>query len=142
MNWANCTRCGQAYTRIDGGRDLCPACLRQEDDNFGLVFRYLTTRPSATAQEIAQETGVEIKEIYRYLRENRLQLVKLDTGLNCEGCGIPISQGKMCERCFQTLAKEFQNDIAKIKETHKNLSRTPPPNQIKDPKYLKKYRGE
>jgi flagellar operon protein (TIGR03826 family) len=142
MNWANCTRCGQAYTRIVSARDVCPACLRQEDDNYSLVFRYLTNRPSATAQEIAQETGVDLKEIYRYVRENRLQLIKNDTGLYCESCAIPISQGKMCERCFQNLAKDLQNDIAKTKETHKTAHRIPPANPIKDPKYLKKYRGE
>lgn len=146
MNWANCSRCGRAFTRIAGRRELCQSCIREEEDNYTLVFRYLSTRPAATAQEIAQETGVDIKEIYRYVRENRLRLVKNDTGLFCEGCGIAISQGKMCEKCFQKLAAEIQNDIVKTKENHKeSIPSSPKPSSRKskkDPKYLKKYRGE
>ncbi len=142
MNWANCSRCGQAYTHVEGGRDICPACVRVEDDHYGLVFRYLSTRPSATAQEIAQETGVDIKEIYRYVRENRLQLIKNDTGLFCESCGIPISQGKMCEKCFQKLSADIQNDLLKTRENLKKYHKTDVGKFVKDPKYLKKYRGE
>lgn len=146
MNWANCSRCGRAFTRITGGRDLCQSCVREEEDNYTLVFRYLSTRPAATAQEIARETGVDIKEIYRYVRENRLQLVKNDTGLFCEGCGIAISQGKMCEKCFQKLASEIQNDIVKAKENRKEPAKNSPKSHSrklkKDPKYLKNYRGE
>jgi hypothetical protein len=125
---------------------LCQPCTREEEDNYTLVFRYLSTRPAATAQEIAQETGVDIKEIYRYVRENRLRLVKNDTGLFCEGCGIAISQGKMCEKCFQKLASEIQDDIVKAKEHLKDSPKTspksPPRKLKKDPKYLKNYRGE
>ena len=146
MNWANCSRCSRAYTRIKGGKDICPSCIREEEDNYTLVFRYLSTRPAATAQEIAQETAVDIKEIYRFVRENRLRLVKNDTGLFCETCGIPISQGKMCEKCFQKLANEIKNDLDKTKENRKlpakTASKTPARSFKKDPKYLKKYRGE
>ncbi len=148
MTWANCSRCGRAFTRATGSRDICQSCTREEEDNFTKVFRYLTTRPAATAQEIAQETSVDIKEIYKYVRENRLRLVKNDTGLFCEGCGMPISQGKMCEKCFQKLASEIQQDIVKTKENLKASSHAPtntktaPRLSKKGPKYLKKYRGE
>ena len=95
MNLANCSRCNRVYTAVPGGRDICPYCVKEEDSNYLKIFQYLSTRPAATAQEIAQDTEIDIKEIFRYVRENRLRLVKGDTGLFCDNCGIPIAQGKM-----------------------------------------------
>lgn len=115
MSWANCTKCGKVFNQVPGGRDICLICIKEEENNYTKIFHFLSTRPSATAQEISQETGIDIKEIFRYVRENRLRLVKVDTGLYCESCGIPISQGKMCEKCIKTLSEELKNDIDKFK---------------------------
>ncbi len=139
MSLANCTRCGRVYTLVPGGRDVCPACIKEEDDNYLKIFHYLSTRPSATAQEIAGATDVDIKEIYRYLRENRLRLVQGDTGLRCESCGMPISQGKMCENCAKKLSEEIKSDIEKFKQ---NKPKEVPPGGSRDPKYLKERRGK
>ncbi len=139
MNLANCSRCGRVYTLVPGGRDLCPACIKEEDDNYLKIFHYLSTRPSATAQEIAQATEVDIKEIYRYVRENRLRLVQGDTGLRCESCGMPVSQGKMCENCTKNLSKEIQSDIEKFKQ---NKPKEASQGGGRDPKYLKERRGK
>jgi flagellar operon protein (TIGR03826 family) len=139
VNLANCSRCGKVFSTVPGGRDICPACLKEEDSNYLKVFHFFSTRPSATAQEIAQETGVDIKEIYRYVRENRLKLVKMDTGLYCEGCGIPISQGKICEKCRQKLSEEIKSDIDKFKQIHHQSS---PKDPTRDPKHLKDRRNK
>jgi hypothetical protein len=115
--------------------------VKEDQDNFIKVFHYMGTQPSATAQEISQATGVELAEIYRYVRENRLRLVKADTGLKCEGCGMPISQGKMCDNCRKQLSVEVKNDIDKFKKSHppQNTPKTP---EKRDPKYLKNYRDK
>jgi flagellar operon protein (TIGR03826 family) len=139
VSLANCSRCGRVFSLVPGGRDLCPACIKEEDNNYLKIFHYLSTRPSATAQEIAQATEVDIKEIYRYVRENRLRLVQADTGLRCESCGMPISQGKICENCLKTLSEEIKNDIEK---TRQNKPKTPPPDDLRDPKFLKERRGK
>ena len=140
MKLANCSRCGRVYSAVPGGRDVCQACLKEEDENYHKIFHYLSTRPAATAQEIAQATEIDVKEIYRYVRENRLRLVKGDTGLICEGCGIPIAQGKICDKCRQKLSEALKNDIDKYKPLKSKDSprkRDEPP----DPKYLKDRRG-
>lgn len=124
---------------MPGGRDICPVCIKEEDSNYLKIFHYLSTRPSATAQEIAQATEVDIKEIYRYVRENRLRLVQADTGLRCESCGIPISQGKLCENCAKALSEEIKSDIEKFKQ---NRPKESPKGEIRDPKYLKDRRGK
>jgi uncharacterized protein len=138
MSLANCSRCSRVYPLIPGGRDICPLCIKQEEENYHRIFQYLSTRPSATAQEIAQATEIDVKEIYRYVRENRLRLVKADTGLVCEGCGIAISQGKLCEKCRQSLSEEIKIDIDKFRQ---NKQKGPSKDQPPDPKHLKDRRG-
>lgn len=139
MSLANCSRCGRVFSFVPGSRDICPACIKQEDENYLKIFHYLSTRPSATAQEIAQATEVDIKEIYRYVRENRLRLVQADTGLSCEGCGMPISQGKMCENCAKKLSEEIKSDIEKFKQNKPKEGFREDP---RDPKHLKERRGK
>lgn len=140
MSLANCSRCGRVFSMFPGGRDACPSCVKEEDENFKKVFHHLSTCPSATAQEIAQATEVDIKEIYRYVRENRLRLVKTDTGLQCERCEIPISQGKLCENCLKELSREIKSDIDKFKTQRKTAFS--PKNSDYDPKHLKERRGK
>ena len=138
MSLANCSLCGKVFAFFPGGRDICQACAKKEDDNYLTIFHYLSTRPTATASEIAQSTEVDIKKIYRYVRENRLRLVKNDTGLSCESCGIPISRGKICDNCRQRLSKEMKGEIDKIRpyKPKKALGNL----EARDPKYLKDRR--
>lgn len=137
MSWANCSRCGKVYNQVPGGRDICLVCIKEEENNYTKIFHYLSTRPSATAQEISQETGVDLKEIFRYVRENRLMLVKVDTGLFCETCGIPISQGKMCEKCIKMLSDDLKNDLDKFKKQMKTQK-----NEIdNEPKLKKRHKN-
>jgi flagellar operon protein (TIGR03826 family) len=138
VSLANCSLCGKVFPSFPGGRDICQACVKKEDDNYLKIFHYLTTRPSATASEIAQATEINVKDIYRYVRENRLRLVKNDTGLSCESCGIPISQGKICDNCRQKLSEDMKGEIDKIKQ---NKPKIPLQSQeSRDPKYLKDRR--
>lgn len=140
MNLANCSRCNKVFAQVSKERTLCPACVKEEEDNFLKVFHHMTSRPSATAQEIAQATGVDLMEIYRYVRENRLRLVKTDTGLRCESCGSPISQGKICDKCRLQLSQEFREDVDKFKQNKAKNQLKPPTSR--DPKYLKNYRNK
>lgn len=142
MGLANCSRCGRVYSSVPGGRDICPACIKEEDDHYLKIFHYLSTRPSATAQEISQATEIDLKEIHRFVRENRLRLVQSDTGLICESCGIPISQGKICEKCAKKLADEIKTDIDKFKQNKAPDRIQPKKDIIRDPKYLKDRRGK
>ncbi len=138
MSLANCSLCGKVFPLFPGGRDVCQSCIKEESDNYLKIFHYLSTRPSATASEIAQATEVDIKEIHRYVRENRLQLVKIDTGLTCESCGIPISQGKICDKCRQKLSEEIKGEIDKKKNDKPKESLQS--RLLRDPKYLKERR--
>jgi flagellar operon protein (TIGR03826 family) len=138
MKLANCSRCGRVFSFVPGTRDICPACVRQEDDDYLKIFHYLTQQPSASAPEIAEATGVDIKEILRFVRENRLRLVKTGIDLQCETCGTPITQGKLCDSCVKKLTTEMQGEVEK---TRKMPPKEVPKDLTRDPKYLKDRRG-
>lgn len=138
MKLANCSRCGRVFSFVPGTRDICPACIQLEDDHFLKVFHFLTQQPSATAPEIAEATGIDIKEILRFVRENRLRLVRMDPSLTCESCGNPISQGKICDNCAGKLSAEMRQEVTKTKQ---NPPKTGPAEPSRDPKYLKDRRG-
>jgi flagellar operon protein (TIGR03826 family) len=138
MNLANCSRCGRVFSMVQGGREICPLCVKDEENNYSIIFQYLSSRPAATAQEISQATNIELKEVLRFVRENRLRLVKADTGLLCENCGISISIGKYCEKCGQKLTDELRNEVDKIRQnTDKPVGRFEDP---PDPRYLRERR--
>ncbi|MGH7739752.1 MAG: hypothetical protein ACREL1_06360 [bacterium] len=140
MNLANCSKCGKVYSPVASSRGFCPACVKLEDDNFLKVFHFLADQPTATADEISQGTEVELADIYRYVRENRLRLAKMEKGFKCERCGLPISQGKMCDECRQKLSAELKSDLTKFAQ---NKAKIPPKSTLKrDPKYLKNYRDK
>ncbi len=120
MSLSNCTRCGKVYSPVMGGREICQTCIQNEEDEYKKVFQYMSVRPSATAQEISAETGVELKDILRFVRENRLQLVRVDPSLRCETCGAPLSAGKICDNCRKKLNDDIKKDIDKtIKDSSK-----------------------
>lgn len=138
MKLANCSRCGRVFNFVPGTRDICPSCVRQEDDDYLKIFHFLTQNPTATAPEIAEATGVDIKEILRFVRENRLRLVRTGIPLECEACGTPIEQGKLCESCVKKLTTEMHGEVDKIK---KSTPKEHLKDFTRDPKYLKDRRG-
>jgi len=115
VSLGNCPRCGHVFLQVPGGTPLCPACVRLEEESYKKVFKFFSEKPSATAQEISAETGVEIKEILKFVRENRLQLVKVDISFKCEKCGSPTRNGKLCDNCRKKLNDDIKNDLNKYK---------------------------
>jgi hypothetical protein len=117
------------FTSSLRGNELCPECLKQSEENYRKVFDYFTAEPTATAQEICDATGVDVKEIYRFVRENRLRSVKVATGRNCEKCGVPIYGGKLtgkfCDKCRIQLATDMRKDIQKQKTSGSGGSTNP-----------------
>lgn len=108
MKLANCSICGKAFLFRPGGRDCCLACVREEENNYCKIFEFFTVNPTATAKEISEATGIDLKVIYSYARENRLRFVKVDSDIRCEACGEMIPCGKMCENCRGKLLSEVK----------------------------------
>ncbi len=136
MNLVNCSSCGRMFTRSLSSNEFCPACLKQSEENYRKISDYFGSHPSSTSQEISEATGIDLKDIHRFVRENRLRTVKTDTGRNCEKCGGPIFggtlSGKFCDKCRVQLATDMRKDMQKhskssnsqVKESHPASSKS------------------
>lgn len=107
MVLAKCRRCGKIFNKVIE-KDLCPACLEAEEEEFQKVKSFFREHPRARLEEASQKTGVDKKTIMQFLKDGRLQLVlpeeeAFQEGLSCERCGRPILQGKLCAECRKKL---------------------------------------
>ena len=73
MNVANCPRCGKIYAKNPA--NLCPDCIREDEEMYEKVYYYLRDNPSSTVQQVAEATGVSEDRILNYLRADRLVAV-------------------------------------------------------------------
>lgn len=111
----NCPRCGRLY--VKNPQRLCPACLQQEEEEYQKVRAYLKEHPDCTLFEVAEATGVEESTILRFLRQGRISASgNPNLGLQCERCGEPIDEGRLCKQCAEELAQGFAAAIADRKE--------------------------
>lgn len=101
----NCPRCGRIF--VFRGREICPACVNEEEEQFERVRRFLRESPGATVEEVAEATGVPSELILSFLRQGRLIATDgLKGSLTCQRCGAPIDGGYLCAACSRELARE------------------------------------
>ncbi len=109
MNVRNCRKCGKVFNYIVGP-NICPACREDMEKVFQDVKKYIYDHPGATVPEVAEACDVESRQIYQWLREERLQFKDANSiSLPCESCGTPIAFGKYCEKCKRELTNGLNN---------------------------------
>lgn len=106
MDFKNCSSCGKLFRNL--GRNICPACLRKDEEEFQKVKRYLAKHSGAGIQEVVDATEVSYDDIIRFLKEARLELKGGEMLLSCESCGEAIETGRFCNKCKNSL----QNDLS------------------------------
>lgn len=108
MNFTNCRMCGRAI-QTDGQFETCSFCRQKEIDEFNKVKDYLYKYPNSNAAEVSEATGVPMKIIQKYLREDRIIAINNTNAnfLGCEKCGKPIDSGKFCKECERANSNEF-----------------------------------
>ncbi len=119
-NFRKCKDCGKIFNFM--GKSICPDCIKKRDEDFAKVRKYIYENPNARAEEIAEATEVDIKEILEFLKEGRLQLKHADGLLKCEKCGAPIATGTLCDRCTNSLNSHLRSALPQ-KEDKKPKSR-------------------
>jgi|SRR5665213_421680 len=138
MNLKNCSQCGRMFAPSLRGNEFCPDCLKQSEENYRKVFEYFNTEPAATAQQISDATGIDVKEIHRFVRENRLRSVKVNTGRICGKCGRPIYGGKLsgkfCDKCRVQSATDTHKDVQKQKTSSSGTTTSPKTGHSAHPK--------
>lgn len=96
-----CKRCHRMFQRI-GIENVCPTCVPLDEADFRKIKEYLMEHQGASSTEVMQHTGVSLRQIKRYLKEERLEILGDNKGfLRCELCGKPINSGRFCEFCYK-----------------------------------------
>ena len=132
MDVKNCRKCKRLFNYI-GGQQICPACREAIEAEFQKVKKYLFDNKNATIAQVAEECEVDEHQIRQWVREERLMFSSgIDAGIVCENCGAPISTGRFCEKCKNSMIndlnsvgrKQVVDDQPAVKKTtHENKMR-------------------
>lgn len=111
MDVRNCKQCGRLFNYI--GKSLCPECLKEREDEFTIVKEYIRENPAQGIAEVSEATGVSPHQIREWIREERLVLsaAVAGGGINCEGCGRPITTGRLCQSCKTQMSEDLNRVI-------------------------------
>ena len=99
MDVTTCSRCGKLFNHISGPR-ICPVCLKEFDDKFPEVKKYVYEHPHTGIAELSEAMNIPAKQIKRWIREERLSFADdSPVGSECEGCGTMIKICQGIRRC-------------------------------------------
>lgn len=72
---AVCQECKAIFSPLESKqRDLCPECVKLENEDFELVKDYIQKHPYSNILEIVHETEVPLKSVEKMIRGGRLHL--------------------------------------------------------------------
>lgn len=113
MELMNCRNCKRVFNYI-AGEALCPGCKAKLEDKFTEVKKFVQDNPGKNVNEVAEECDITIKQIKRWVREERLSFTDDSlVGLECERCGKLIHSGRFCNDCAGGLADAMQDAFRK-----------------------------
>ncbi len=112
-----CPKCGKLFAR--GNRPICDDCFKKDEEMFETTRQYLKENPTANMEILVDETGATKKQIMRWIREGRLDMVDGAGLLKCSKCGKPIKQGRMCSDCATSLQSGLDGMAKPVEEPKK-----------------------
>lgn len=77
-----CQRCHKLLTYSYGSPSLCPECIDKDKDDYSKVKEYIQSHANTTVFEVSQVTGVNLKVIMQFVREDRVQIVDTKNKIN------------------------------------------------------------
>ncbi len=116
MEVITCKKCGKLFNYVSGDR-ICPSCMKALDEKFAEVKKFVYDNPRVGINELAEQTGVSIRMIKRWIREERLCFTEdSPVGIECEKCGATIKTGRFCKSCKDKISNEMM-DAAGLKRS-------------------------
>lgn len=119
-----CKKCGKLFNYVVG-RGLCPGCMKDLEDKFQEVKRYIYDNPGATVAQVSEAMEVSVNQLKQWVREERLEFAEgCATDINCEKCGRSILSGRFCTQCKEDMVRNlnqmYENHPAEEKEEKKS----------------------
>ena len=117
MSIRNCPECGKLFEFFF--KNLCPDCIKKEENDFEAIVAYLKNNPGVGITEISEATGIGANRIIKMLKSGRLITVCEQHGillLNCERCGKPIAEGQFCPQCRDSMSKVLSRETREHRE--------------------------
>ncbi|MEK8127478.1 flagellar protein [Paenibacillus filicis] len=105
---ANCPSCGKVYQK--NIRNLCHDCQFVLDSDYTRCADFLRRSHKATTAEMSEATGVSLRQIHIFIKENKLP-VTYYPGLTypCNSCGSGIRQHNLCLNCRMRLVSDIRH---------------------------------
>lgn len=111
-----CKECHRIFQYFSGPV-LCEECKKKDEEEYEKVRAFLRDYPGANMQEVSNITGVKASKIYRWLKEERLEVCEgSPVALNCERCGTRIRSGRFCVECSKALAREIMQAKGELRD--------------------------
>lgn len=63
---------------------LCPECMDKDKEDYRKVKEYIQSHANTTVFEVSQMTGVNLKIIMQFVREDRVQVVDTKNKINLD----------------------------------------------------------
>lgn len=126
MDVRNCRGCGRLFNYI-GGTPMCPSCIKDLEEKFVVVKKYIYGNPLASIQQVSEDNDVSIQQINKWVREERLTFSENSVyGIECENCGAMIRTGRYCPACKDKLANALGSAYRKESKQPKKDSKENP----------------
>jgi uncharacterized OB-fold protein len=122
MSIRNCPECGRLFQYVF--KNICPNCINREESDRAIIRTFLQEHPKTSIPEISEITGVHTKVVIRMLKDGRLEAICRENNimlLDCERCGEPVTDGRFCQKCRESLSQVFgkmveQDDPVDVEE--------------------------
>lgn len=115
MPLASCERCGKLFSKTT--LPICPRCEPAEERDYEKVREALERTPDRTAEQLSEDTGVDVACVLRLVEMGRVRVVGTSDQVRCGRCGAPaISFSKrLCQACLDKLYQELADEQARIR---------------------------
>lgn len=78
-----CQKCHKLLTYGYGGLlSLCAECTDKDKEDYRMVKEYIQSHTNTTVSEVSQVTGVSLKVIMQFVREDRVQVIDTMNKIN------------------------------------------------------------
>lgn len=97
-----CKKCRTLYNFISLNEPLCPACKKEQYDQYLFVREYVKNNPKISLADLSKHTGVSVTIISGYLKDRMLDVVGFgSSGPLCRHCGAILEPDNSCPRCVK-----------------------------------------